>query len=35
MNQHSHQNAPTQFVDTANFAARDENVHCLSYGVMR
>src|SRR5260370_8430317 len=35
MTQHSYQNAPTQFVDTANFAARDANVRCLSYGVLR
>jgi hypothetical protein len=35
MTQHSHPNAPTQFADTANFAARDENVRCLSYGVLR
>ena len=35
MTQPSHPNAPTQFVDTANFAARDENIRCLSYGVLR
>jgi hypothetical protein len=35
MTQHSHQAAPTQFVDTANFAARDENIRSLSYGVLR
>src|SRR6267142_2515079 len=35
MTQHSYPNAPTQFVDTANFAARDENLRCLSYGVLR
>jgi hypothetical protein len=35
MTQPSHPNAPTQFVDTANFAARDENVRYLSYGVLR
>jgi hypothetical protein len=35
MTQHDHQNAPTQFVDTANFAARDKNARCLSYGVLR
>jgi hypothetical protein len=35
MTQHSHSKASTQFVDTANFAARDENVRCLSYGVLR
>jgi hypothetical protein len=33
--QHSPPNAPTQFVDTANFAVRDEKVRCLSYGVLR
>jgi hypothetical protein len=35
MTQHSHSKAPMQFVDTANFAARDENIRCLSYGVLR
>jgi len=35
MTQPSHTNAPTQFMDIANFAARDENVRCLSYGVLR
>ena len=35
MTQHSYPNAPTQFVDPANFAARDRNVRCLSYGVLR
>ena len=35
MTQHDHQNAPTQFVDTANFAARDKNARCLSHGVLR
>ena len=38
MTQYSYPNAPTQFVDTvdtANFAARDEHVRCLSYGVLR
>jgi hypothetical protein len=35
MTQHSHPNAPTKFADTANFAARDESVRCLSYGVLR
>jgi hypothetical protein len=29
------QHSPTQFVETANFAARDENLRCLSYGVLR
>jgi hypothetical protein len=35
MTQHDHRNAATQFVDTANFAARDKNARCLSYGVLR
>jgi hypothetical protein len=35
MTQQSYPNAPTQFVDTDNFAVRDENVRCLSYGVLR
>jgi hypothetical protein len=35
MTQNGQQNAPAQFVDTANFAARDENIRCLSYGVLR
>src|SRR5260370_11193722 len=35
MTKHSHQTAPTPFVDKANFAARDQNVRCQSYGVMR
>jgi hypothetical protein len=35
MIQHTHPKAPTPFLDTANFAARDENVRCLSYGVLR
>src|ERR1700730_15807492 len=35
MTEHSHPNGPTQFVDTANFAARDKNLRCLSYGVLR
>ena len=34
MTQHSHPNA-TKVVDTANFAPRDENIRCLSYGVLR
>jgi hypothetical protein len=32
---HRQQAAPAPFVDTANFAARDENISCLSYGVLR
>ena len=35
MTQHDHQNVPTQFVDTTNFAARDANISFLSYGVLR
>jgi hypothetical protein len=35
MTQHSQQSAPTLLVNTVNFAARDENIRCLSYGVMR
>src|SRR5258708_37560704 len=35
MTQPSYPSAPTPFVNTANFAARDENVRCLSYGVLR
>jgi hypothetical protein len=35
MTPHCHPNAPTQFVDTADFSARDENLRCLSYGVLR
>src|SRR6476660_8506026 len=35
MTLHSQQAAPTPFLDTANFAARDENISCLSYGVLR
>jgi hypothetical protein len=31
----SQQAAPVPFVGTANFAARDENIRCLSYGVLR
>jgi hypothetical protein len=34
MTQHSHPNA-TKVVDTADFSARDENLRCLSYGVLR
>jgi hypothetical protein len=32
---HSQQAAPAPSVDTANFAARDQNMSCLSYGVLR
>ena len=35
MTPNSQQAAPMPFVDTANFAARDENIRCLSYGVLR
>jgi hypothetical protein len=35
MTPHSQQAAPAPSVDTANFAARDENISCLSYGVLR
>jgi hypothetical protein len=35
MTQHSHQSAPSQLANTANFAARDEHIRCLSYGVVR
>jgi hypothetical protein len=28
-------NAPSQLVNTTDFAPRDENIRCLSYGVMR
>ena len=35
MTLHSQQNAPAQFVDTADFAARDGNIRCSSYGVLR
>src|ERR1700723_1535876 len=35
MTPHSQQVLPAPFVDTANFAARDENISCLSYGIMR
>jgi hypothetical protein len=35
MTQHSPQRAPSQLVNTADFAARDERICCLSYGVMR
>src|ERR1700733_3097169 len=35
MRPHSQQAATAPFVGTANFAARDENISCLSYGVLR
>ena len=35
MDRHSHSNAPSQLMNTTNFAARDEQIRCLSYGVMR
>jgi hypothetical protein len=35
MTPNSQQAAPERFVDTVNFAARDENISCLSYGVLR
>ena len=35
MTQHNQPSATTQFLDTANFAARDENLRCGSYGVLR
>jgi hypothetical protein len=35
MTQHDHQNTPSQLGITADFAARDEHIRCLSYGVMR
>ena len=35
MTPHSQQAPPAPFVDTADFAARDENISCLSYGVLR
>jgi hypothetical protein len=35
MDQSSRLNAPSQLMNTANFAARDEHIRCLSYGVMR
>jgi hypothetical protein len=35
MTQRDHQNVPTEFMDTTNFAARDVNISCLSYGVLR
>jgi hypothetical protein len=35
MTPHSQRAAPTQLLDTVNFAARDESISCLSYGVLR
>jgi len=35
MTQHGYQSAPSQLVNSADFAARDEKIRCLSYGVMR
>ena len=35
MTPNSQQIVPAPFVDTVNFAARDENIRCLSYGVLR
>jgi hypothetical protein len=35
MTPNSQKAAPMPFVDRANFAARDENIRCLSYGVLR
>jgi hypothetical protein len=35
MTPNSQQAAPVPFVDTASFATRDENISCLSYGVLR
>jgi hypothetical protein len=35
MRPHSQQAATAPFVDMVNFAARDENISCLSYGVLR
>jgi hypothetical protein len=35
MTRHSQQSSPSQLVNTADFAARDERIRCLSYGVMR
>jgi hypothetical protein len=35
MTENGQQNAPAPSVDTANFAARDQNMSCLSYGVLR
>jgi hypothetical protein len=35
MTPNSQQAPPVPFVATANFAARDENIRCLSYGVVR
>jgi len=35
MTQHSEGNMPARFVDTGDFAARDENIRHSSYGVLR
>jgi hypothetical protein len=35
MTQHSEGNTPARFVDTGDFAARDENIRRSSYGVLR
>jgi hypothetical protein len=35
MTQPGHQNAPSQSMDLPDFAARDEHISCLSYGVLR
>jgi hypothetical protein len=35
MNQHGHHDAPSRLANTADFAARDELIRCLSYGVVR
>jgi hypothetical protein len=35
MDQYNRLNTPSQLMNTANFAARDDHIGCLSYGVMR
>jgi len=35
MTLHNHQNAPSQLTNTGDFAARDEHIRSVSYGVMR
>jgi hypothetical protein len=35
MTEHSHPNTPSQLVNAADFAARDEHIRRLSYGVVR
>jgi hypothetical protein len=35
MTLHNQQNAPSQLINAGDFAARDEHIRCLSYGVMR